>query len=214
MIYRLILFASLVFVLTISGCCQRGIIKDATFEPENNRPVYVMQVGDSDELGLIQQRFKIQLKSREGSNIYFYASESLLDSLKEIGYTIQQADVNQVEFRVVKVFKKGTEEEILKTGIRMINREKDHWIIRGNLIQLQLLSTKGYSIKKMETEVRPRQVEIKVKDKKDIQYINDIGVDIFNSVEKAGIGFIVYGAAFDYQIDLMKSKKYEVIIKQ
>ena len=96
----------------------------------------------------------------------------------------------------------------------MLNHEKDHWVVYGNLSSLKAARDKGYSLEKLNYEPRPREIEIRVNSAEDVQKIAGLQVDIISvqqlDKEKA---FIVQGTAYDAQIDALKKLNFTVIQK-
>jgi hypothetical protein len=102
--------------------------------------------------------------------------------------------------------------ELEKLGVTIINKEEKYWIIRGTLEQLSEVKKKGYELKELEHEPRPRGVEITVSNQADVQKVNEAGVDIYH-VENKDNKLIVHGAAFDNQIELMRKMGFTVVRK-
>ncbi|MBI3365983.1 MAG: hypothetical protein HY033_13900 [Ignavibacteriae bacterium] len=208
--FLLVLISSVLLV-----ACSQEAVREVNLEPGNKRPLYKIQVADADEVAILQEKMSgLEVQRMEGSNLYFTVqSKNLLDSLRNFGYTLEPADPYQVFAKVVKVSKRGEEAELLKSGVQIINREEKFWIVRGNLTQLQLLRARGYSLSDLDTEVRPREVEIQVKAPDDVQRVANLGVDIFTTKGTRERGLVISGAAFDYQIDSLRAMGFTVSAK-
>ena len=178
--------------------------------PNDPRPVYGIIVEDHDEIALLEQQLKLEPLYFRDSTLFFHEVPGLIKRLQDNGYTPTKANSYQVYQRVVRVAKKGKEEELLKTGVRLINREHDFWIVQGSLAQLIALERIGYQLSTIAPhEPRPREIKLKVTSFKEIAWLNALQVDIF-TVRETKEGFIVYGGAFDYQIDRIHEKGLKV----
>jgi hypothetical protein len=198
--------------------CKTDRIK---FEPDGKRPIQSIQIADGDEAALLQQELALEVKMVEGNSLfYFVSSKEQEQKLIALGYSIKKENAMQVSYRVVQLSFKGTApdnskaEEILKHGIKIINKEKNYWVVRGSLEALTKIQELNYKVKIETKEPQPRQVEIMVPLSTDVQKVNELGVDIYSTIKSDKKGFIVItGGAFDYQIEQMQAIGYEVIIK-
>lgn len=205
--------------LCLSCCvlasCVRGPKKgttDVDLSPHDRRPVLQITVADGTEVALLEQQLKIEPVYAVGSTLYLFETPEISGRLREIGYTPTQADPYQVFQRVVRVGKQGDEDELLKTGVRLINREPEYWVVNGTLTQLNTLVRIGYNLSKIAPhEPRPREVKITVKNKEDVAWIGSIHVDIYSVAEEKRV-WTVYGGAFDEQIDRLRKRNLEVEI--
>jgi hypothetical protein len=200
--------------LMLTACCSvRPPRQDeVNLKPPDARPVFSIVVEDADEIAILKQQLKIEPVQTIGPTLYFAGDERIAEKLKSLGYMPAAADPYQVYNRVIRVYHKGREEELLKTGVKFINREKDFLVVRGSLAQLTSIRQMGYRIANAgPAELRPREVRVRVFSKEDVAYIGTIQVDIFTAQETRE-GIVVYGRAFDYQIDLMREKDFKVEI--
>ena len=200
-------------LLLFLGCmaiasCGREEQVDLT--PNDPRPIYNITVADSDEVELLQQQMKLEPVYARNATLYYFEAPGLVEQLKEVGYAPAQADPYGVFQRVVRVKKKGAEEELLRTGVEFINRERNYWVVRGTLAQLTAIQRIGYRITNVrEDEPRPREVKVAVQSLEDVRVIYALHVDVF-TVRELKKGYIVYGGAFDHQIDRMREKGFKV----
>jgi len=205
------------FTFTIM-CCNPTV----NLNPPDEGPVKSVQVGDAMEAGLIQQGMDIEIKFIDGNTLYFYASnQKLISDLEDIGYNIQDTNPMQISFKLVKLVSKNNsklseekneiiQKQLQEYNIKVLKREKNYWAIYGSLENLSRIRELGYKIKELDTEVRPRSIEIKVPTREDIQKVNEMNIDIYSTLPQKEDYIIIYGGAYDYQIDLLESSGYEV----
>lgn len=206
----------LIFVALLNLTCKRG---KAPFEPPDKRQVQSIQVGDADEAALLQQELKIEIQQVKDKRLFYFAGSKDIDArLSELGYSIRKEDLMQVYDKYVQVTVNGKvpdsskSAELEKLGVTVINKEEKYWVIRGTLEQLKEVKKKGYELKELEHEPRPRGVQITVSNQADVQKVNEAGVDIYH-VENKDNKLIVHGAAFDNQIELMRKMGFTVVRK-
>jgi hypothetical protein len=203
--------------MSMIACNTDGV----KFEPGDKRPIQSIQVADSDEAALLQQELALEVKMVEGNTLFYFVNgKEQEQKLLAIGYSIKKENPMQVNYRVVQLSLKGMApdaskaEEILKHGIKIINKEKDYWVVRGSLEALTKIQELNYKVKIETKEPRPRQVEITVPLTTDIQKVNELGVDIYSTIKSDKERFIIItGGAFDYQIEQMQAIGYKVILK-
>ena len=205
----------LIFVALLHLTCKRG---KAPFTPPDKRQVQSIQVGDADEAALLQQELKIEIQQVKDKRLFYFAGSKDIDArLSELGYSIRKEDLMQVYDKYVQVTVNGKvpdsskSVELEKLGVTLINREEKYWIIRGTLEQLSEVKKKGYQLKELDHEPRPRGVEITVNNQAEVQKVNETGVDIYHTENKDN-KIIVHGAAFDNQIELMRKMGYTVVV--
>jgi hypothetical protein len=191
----------------------------AAFDPPDKRPVQSIQIGDAEEAALLQQELKIEIQQVKDKRLFYFSGNKDLDArLKELGYSIQREDLMQIYYKYAQVTIKdkvpdsSKAAELEKLGVIILNKEEKFWIIRGTLEQLKQVKKKGYQVKELEKEPRPRYVEIVVTAQTDIQKVNETGVDIY-SVETKDKTFIIHAGAFDNQIDLIRKLGFTVTRK-
>ncbi len=184
--------------------------------PPNNRPVYSIEVGDATEIELLQQQLGLEVVYAKLPVVYFYGDkQGLMTRLEAIGYAKPQAQrLETVYVRYGKLVGKYNEQEIGRLGVKLLNREKNHLVVYGNLSNLRAARDKGYVLEKLDYEPRPREIEVRVKNEDEIQKIAGLQVDIFsvNQPERGG-PYIVQGTAYDAQIDELKSLNFTVTQK-
>jgi len=211
---NIVKFFSLIFLgLLFANCiCSHTENNKVDLAPNDSRPVYSITIADGNELALLKQQLKIEPVYARGKTLYFLKDEVLIEKLEALGYRPVKENPYDVYERIVRVKRRGKEEELMKTGVRLINRENSYWIVRGNLEQLKILQRLGYRINRIsQEEPRPREVRILVKQKEDVAWVAAIHVDIY-TVIREDRGFAIYAGALDYQIDKLREREYEVEI--
>ncbi len=184
--------------------------REPDLTPKDRRPVYSVQVGDADEAALLAQELELEMLRQEGSTLYFFDEPALRKKLGSLGYTPERADPYQVFHGVVRMERRGSEKDLATFGVRLINREDEYWIVEAPLATLRALQRSGYRLASLEpTEPRPRQVRVWLERPEDAQRVADLQVDIY-SVGKERGRHVLYGGAFDCQIDRLKEEGFEV----
>jgi hypothetical protein len=179
-------------------------------EPPDTTPIYTIEVEDVAEAALLREKLRIEPVAIRGTSLYFAARPRLLDSLRAIGYLPVIADVSTVRQRVVRIVRRGTEPELARLGVRVINREDDHWIAATTLGQLESLRRLGYTIAPLRAgELRPREVRIVVRRRDEVARIGELHVDIYSARDTADVVEVRAGA-FDDQIDRMRALGFTV----
>ncbi|HEX7902574.1 MAG TPA: hypothetical protein VF487_01755 [Chitinophagaceae bacterium] len=214
---KTILFTLLIIsVSVLQPACKRGKFP---LDPPDKRPVQSIQIGDADEAALLQQELKIEIQQVKDNRLFYFAGSKDLDAqLTGLGYTIKKEDLMQLYYKYAeitinkKVPEESRAEELQKTGVIILNKEENYWVIRGTLEQLKQVEKMGYKLKKLEKEPRPRKVEIVVNTQADIQKVNETGVDIYH-VETKDNSYIIHAGAFDNQIELIRKMGFTVTRK-
>lgn len=211
-----LLLGSLLF---LSACVSS---KKGDLTPENNTPVYSVAVEDATEASLIEQEVKVTVLQVSNNRLYYYDENNrYAEQLKQLGYgETQKEDLYQVYKKYQKLLLKGVKDslpvfrnKLQELKITLINQEKDHWVVYGNLAALNQLKKQGYSLQKMDYEVRPREVEIQVNKQEDVQKISELGIDIHSAqAAKTDRSIIIHGSAFDHQIEAVKAMGFTVKI--
>ncbi len=192
--------------------CHRNTKGNMDLEPTDKRPVYHTTVGDADEAEILQQQLLVETQNVMVPDLWFYAKdESTLNKMKDLGYDISKSELKHVYSKVVKS-EPLTDEQIKAFKIQLINREKDHFVIRGTLEQLSALQNKGIKLMPLDYEPRPREVKVIVSRTEDVQKASEAGLDIYSTQIGKEREIIIYGGAFDYAIDAMKNLKFNVSI--
>ncbi len=210
------LFVQLVLfcIVVVAGACQSK--KELLLKSPSDSKVYSIKVEDATEIDLLRQQLRLDIIKAADSSVYFHAeSAAMLKQLSEMGYGNPQMHFpDDVYMLYGKVVGKYTEEEIVRNGVSIINREKDHVIVYGTITKLKTLKALGYKFFVPEYEIRPREIEVVVNTQPDIQKIYNLGVDIFTTIKDSTGkgGFIIRGSAFDRQIDSIKKMNFPVTI--
>jgi len=177
--------------------CHRNTKGNMDLEPTDKRPVYHTTVGDADEAEILQQQLLVETQNVMVPDLWFYAKD--------------ESTLKHVYSKVVKS-EPLTDEQIKAFKIQLINREKDHFVIRGTLEQLSALQNKGIKLMPLDYEPRPREVKVIVSRTEDVQKASEAGLDIYSTQIGKEREIIIYGGAFDYAIDAMKNLKFNVSI--
>jgi|SRR6266850_2610298 len=181
-------------------------------QPPSKQPLYVIATDDPDEIALLTQQLKLTNVTATPGAVYFEADAGQLGRLRELGYQVTQADPEAVDYRIVRVGRRGTEEELRGQGIIIISREKTYWIVSGKLGQLRRLVAAGYLLQPIAPdEPRPRVIRIVVTSQDDVQRVANYQVDIFTVADSAG-RFTIDGAALDMQIDRLRAAGFTVVV--
>lgn len=214
---KLRLIFSICIILSI-GACHPNQVK---LKPADSRPVQSVEIADADEAALLQQQLGLEIKEVQGNRLYYYLKDKDQNKkLIDLGYSVKDENAMQVNYKIVELSVNGKApdtskvEELKKYGIEVINKEENYWVVRGSLENLNQLQKLGYTIKIPDKEPRPREVEIKVSAYTDVQKVNELGVDIYSSQVSKDSSIIIYGGAFDSQIEKMLGMGYQVTKKK
>jgi hypothetical protein len=216
----------LLVLVAMSGCvCNYGGGGTTTLDLQPpSEPILAVAVGDAIEAALLEQQLRVAPVRLDGTTLYLYDRGDIRARLESLGYEPQRVNGADVAQRVARVSRRGAApgEEIAQFGVSVINRERDHWVVTGSVAALRGLAGSGYRLDPVrDPEPRPRQVRILARSIEDVGRLGGI-VDIY-SVEGAdrrryetndqqGRGVIVYGAAFDSQIDQVRALGMDVEI--
>jgi hypothetical protein len=210
------LFIVLLICASIGGCKRNSNSKEGmNLEPEDKREVYQTTVADADEADILIQQLAIEPLRVSVPNVLFYVKDkNALAKMKELGYTIAQPELKQVYAKLVKC-PPLDEATVRELKLQLINREKDHWVIKGTLEQLAMLQDKGVKIDTLDYEPRPREVIVTATAKEDIQKASELGLDIYSAKGNGKLKQVVMtGGAFDYAIDALQKAGFTVEIVQ
>ena len=223
--FRLINTLCLIAFLTLAGCKPKIEGHTVNLEPNDPRPILSIQVADANEAALLVQELKLDVVEMKGLTLFFFEDAEVLPRLQELGYELKQQNSYEVFRRVVRIDRSIPEAELVKNGVRVINREKQYLIVEATIGQLRALTRKNAQIVAISgDEPRPRQIRIVVDSMKDVAKIGAMEVDIYNakperkdsidyaqnSVDRVKI--IIHGGAFDYQIDQLEKQGYSIEI--
>ena len=181
------------------------------------KKLFRIEVEDAMEAELIGQQLKIQPELLSGHFFYYCGNEQSSRLLAKYGYAPVEAEAAEVFSRVVRVARKGKEkeEDLLDLGVTLVLREREYWVVQGTLRQLRTLEKCGYVIKPIgEDEPHPRQVKITAHGRSQVEEVGRVGVDIYGvaQAKKEKDVFVIHGGAFDYAIDVLKKKGFNVEI--
>lgn len=193
---------------------EDSIQKDASQGPEKKK-LFRIEVEDAIEAELITQQLKIKPQLLEGRSFYYCGSEQTNKLLAEYGYDPALADPEEVFSRVVRIARKGNEEDLRDLGLTLVLREREFWVVRATLRQLRALRKLGYTIKEIgREEPRPRQIRVTVHSLTQVEEAGKLGIDIYSVTrsEKEREAIYIYGGAFDYAIDELERRGLHVEI--
>src|SRR6266403_1217751 len=177
--------------------------------------LFRIEVEDAIEAELIAQQLKIKPQLLEGRSFYYCGSERTNKVLAEYGYDPALADPEEVFSRVVRIARKGNEEDLRDLGLTLVLREREFWVVRATFRQLQALQKLGYTIKEIgREEPRPRQIRVTVRSLAQVEEAGKLGIDIYSVArpEKEREELYIYGGAFDYAIDELERRGLHVEI--
>jgi hypothetical protein len=194
--------------VVLAGCGRAGETPRLT--PLEERPVEAVSVGDANEAALLVQELALEPVLVEAGRLYFIADPELHQRLREVGYAPERVDMMQVERRTVRVARRGEERELLATGVRLINREDEYWIVNGTLAQLAVVRERGYRVAGLgPDEPRPREVLVRLDPGVQPTSLTPFGLNIY-SVHPTETGLEVAAGAFDAQIDALRAAGFHV----
>lgn len=179
----------------------------------SKEPRYSIAVDDPDEIALLTQQLKLNQVLATRGRVYFSADESQLGRLRELGYEVTQADPEAVDYRVLRVHRRGSEEDLRSQGVTIIAREKAYWVVSGTLGQLRRLAAAGYRLDAIAPdEPHHKLILIIVGSRDDVQRVANYQVDIFTVSDTTGRRFAIHGAALDMQIDQLRAAGFTVTV--
>lgn len=199
-------------LILVAGCATApgGGTTDVPLEPPR-QPIVAVNVGDSVEAALLQEKLAVVPVRVEGGRLYLEDREGVRRNLEALGYEVATVNPYDAHQRVVRISMGGrAPERVEQLGLQVINREADHWVVRGSLGALRAAVDAGYRISLVrDPEPRPRQVRVTVGSTADVIKLGGL-MDIYNVAEKRPV--VVDGAAFDAQIDRIRSLGFTVEI--
>lgn len=214
----------LVATLLVSGCGPMAKQSTVSLAPNDPRPIVSVHVADVDEAALLMQHLALDVVRVEGLTAYFFDDPNKRVRLAQLGYEIKQQNSHDVFRRVVRIDRSVPETDLIAQGIKIINRQEKYLVIDATLGQLRALVRSGSQITAVAgNEPRPRQIRIVVDTLDDVARIGEVGVDIYSAKpERTDPGvsddrnrrrkIVINGAAFDFQIDQIKSAGYGIEI--
>src|SRR5437667_1693737 len=188
----ILLFLSL--LLSQAGASSAQSLQAAQRPDSARKSFYRLDVEDSIEAGLVEQQLKLKPVLVLSRGFYYYGDDEINQLLRRYGYVPVRVNRDDVLTRVVMVpRKKGTEEDLVKAGATVVLREREYWVVRATLTQLQLLDRLGFVAEELgRREPRPRQVRIAVPRREQIAEVGELRVDIY-STAKSEKGYVVLG---------------------
>jgi hypothetical protein len=198
-------------MIFLTAACQN--LAELSLKPPVTGKVYSITVSDATEIDLLRQQIHLDIIAVRDSLVYFHSeSDEILGQLTSMGYGTPKTQAPEDVYMLYgEVTGKYNEEEIVRKGVKVINREKDHLIVYGSISKLKDL---GYKIYVPEYELRPREIEVLVPGQSDIQKLVNLGVDVFSAAKDSTGkgGYKVHGTAFDHQIDSINKMHFPVTI--
>lgn len=223
-VFKWVCTASLIAMGLLLGCAKKLPGNPVNLEPDDPRPIVSVAVADADEAALLVQKFGLEVVRMDASSVNFFADADVLGQLRDFGYSTKPRNSNDVFQRVVRMDRSIPEAELLAEGVRIINREKRYLIVAGSIGKLKALIRRGAQISAIsDQEPRPRQIRIVVERTADVAKIGAMQIDIYSAkaqaakptdIEQGGqkANIVVYGGAFDDQIDQLRKAGYAVEI--
>lgn len=211
---RLFLQPFLLCLLAVfTASCQSN--KELSLRPASDQKVYALRVEDATEVDLLKQQVKLDVIRTQNDTVFFHVTgEDQLRRLEGMGYgKVEPRNPEDVYELFGKISGKYNEQEIIRNGVVVVNREKDHVIVYGPISRLKALNAQGYKLL-VPGDFRPREIRTTVNTQPDVQRIYNLGVDIF-TVEKDSSGkggYIIRGSAYDRQIDSIRKMNFPVTV--
>ena len=203
-------FLCLLAVFTAS--CQSK--KELALTPASEQQVYALRIEDATEVDLLRQQIKLDIIRAQRDTVFFHAGDEQLKRLEGMGYgRAEPRNAEDVYELFGKIQGKYNEQEIIRNGVSVVNREKDHVIVYGPISRLKALKARGYKLL-VPGDFRPREIRTTVNTQPDVQRVYNLGVDIF-TVEKDSSGkggYIIRGSAYDRQIDSIRKMNFPITI--
>jgi hypothetical protein len=187
---------------------KQARVSDAS--TNQNRQLYRIEVEDADEAGLIQQELKIQPEVVRGRYFYYLGDDVLNRRLISYGYSPIAVAQDEILTRVVRITPPKDESAVLRSGAKIVLRERESWYMRGTAKQLEALSSAGFQL--ADTGNRPmvpRRVQIQLRLGDDVNKQVGGRVEI-NSVRQDRGRLIVLGEAFDDAIAELRARSLKV----
>lgn len=177
--------------------------------------MYALRVDDATEVDLLKQQLKLDIIRTEGNTLFFHTSgDAQLRQLEGMGYgRAEPRNAEDVYQLYGKIPGKYNEQEIISNGVSVVNREKDHVIVYGPISRLKALKARGYKLL-VPGDFRPREIRATVNTQADVQWVYNLGVDIFTAEKDSSGkgGYIIRGGAYDRQIDSIRKRSFPVTI--
>jgi hypothetical protein len=176
------------------------------------RKLYRIEVEDADEAGLIQQELKIKPEVVRGRYFYYFGDEDLNRRLIAYGYSPIAVAQDEIFSRVVRITPSKDESAVLRSGVKIVLRERDNWYVRGTTKQLEVLSHAGFKFAETgDKPLVPRRIQIQLRLGDDVNKQIGGRVEI-NSVRQSRRGITVIGEAFDDAIAELRARSLKVEI--
>jgi len=193
----------------------RDSVQQAASQDSEKKKLFRIEIEDAIEAELITQQLKIKPQLVEGRSFYYCGGERTNKVFAEYGYDPTLADPEEVFSRVVRIARKGNEEDLRDLGLTLVLREREFWVVRATLRQLRALQKLGYTIKEIgRDEPRPRQIRVTVRNLAQVEEAGKLGIDIYSVArpQKEREAIYIYGGAFDYAIDELEKRGFHVEI--
>lgn len=208
MLLMCLLSLALLAARTLTGQAAQEYQKTAP-----NQQLYRIEVEDSTEVGLVEQQLKIKPLVVRNREFYYYGNEEITELVRRYGYQPVRVDREDVLTRLVMVRNDARgETDLVKAGVSVVLRERQYWVVRGTLRQVQLVERLGFSVEELgRREPRPRQVRITVPRLEQVAEVGGLRVDIYDT-QKSEKGYVIMGGAFDDSIDELRMAEFKVEI--
>jgi hypothetical protein len=176
------------------------------------RKLYRIEVEDADEAGLIQQELKIKPEVVRGRYFYYFGDEILNRKLASYGYAPFAVAQDEIVSKVVRIKPPKDESAVLRSGAKIVLRERESWYISGTVKQLETLSRAGFQLADPGSKpMVPRRIQIELRPGADVNQQIGGRVEI-NNVRRNRGGLTVIGEAFDDAIAELRARSLKVEI--
>jgi hypothetical protein len=200
-------------------CLPFLLCKKLSLDPPDKRPVASVTIADGDEVALLRQQLKLEIVEVKQNTLYYIDQPGISERLKTFGYTpAQQVALSDLYYKIVRIqLADGRQppKTLPESVTEIMRRDKDAWVIRASLSVLQRLKRdKTYLLSAQKGEVFPHQFRAIARNREEVNFISANVSDIIQVIQQKNETLVVDGAAFDYQLDLLKQKGIEFTITE
>ena len=176
------------------------------------KKLYRIEVEDADEAGLIQQELKIKPEVVRGRYFYYFGDDVLNRRLIPYGYAPVPVEQDEILTRLVRIAPPKDDAVVLRSGAKIVLRERENWFVRVTPRQLESLAREGYKFAEIgDKPLVPRRVQILLRRGDDVNHQIGGRVEI-NEVRQDRTRLIVVGEAFDDAIAELRARSLKVEI--
>jgi len=208
----------LIFVGGLSAFPTATLFQSAKQRPSSAastlqmRKLYRIEVEDADEAGLIEQELKLKPEVLRARYLYYFGDELLNRKLLSYGYAPIAVEEDEIVSKIVRIPPPRDESAVLRSGVKIVLRERESWYVRGTRKQLALLSRAGFQLAETGSKpMIPRRIQIQLRHDDDVNQQIGGRVEI-NGVRRDHGRLIVVGEAFDDAIAELRARSLKVEI--